>query len=307
MPPALSIVTPCLNRAGMITAAIESVMAQGLDDYEHIIIDGGSTDGTLEILGRYPHLKVISEPDKGIYDGLNKGLRMARGRIIGHLNSDDVYEPGCLSVVMQTFADTPDLDSVCGGALLEDDRGIIANYTAPQNKALTFATALLGSPIINARFFTRAFYERCGDYDLAYPLTADRDFLVRSVLAGCRTRPLEILVYRYRLHDGSWTFNKSNKAARRLSLEYRTMARRWLTKPGIPASLATACRQLYGEAVARLAWISLRDRQPMAAATHLFCDEGALSLAPAVAAAIAVVRWSFASSEGRGAACRPHL
>ena len=74
----ISIITPSFNRCGMITQAIESVLAQNYPHFEHIIVDGGSTDGTLDILSKYSHLKIISEPDKGMYDALNKGLNIAR-------------------------------------------------------------------------------------------------------------------------------------------------------------------------------------------------------------------------------------
>ena len=78
-PPRLSIVTPCLNRAATIGAAIDSVLAQGEPGVQHIVVDGGSTDGTAEILARYPHLTVIREKDRNLYDAINKGLRAARG------------------------------------------------------------------------------------------------------------------------------------------------------------------------------------------------------------------------------------
>ena len=77
--PRLSIVTPCLNRAATIGAAIDSVLEQRHPSFEHIIIDGGSTDGTAEVLARYPHLTVIREKDRNLYDAINKGLRAVRG------------------------------------------------------------------------------------------------------------------------------------------------------------------------------------------------------------------------------------
>ena len=86
----LSIITPTLNRAHFLEEAIESVRAQDFPDCEHLIVDGGSTDGTLEMLARHPHLRVVSEPDRGLYDALNKGLRLGSGEIVGLLNSDDI-------------------------------------------------------------------------------------------------------------------------------------------------------------------------------------------------------------------------
>ncbi len=98
MPPLkLSVVTVSLNQAAYIEANIRSVLAQAYPGVEHIVVDGGSTDGTLDILKRYPHLRWISEPDTGQSNALNKGIAMATGEIVGWLNSDDTYEPGAFA------------------------------------------------------------------------------------------------------------------------------------------------------------------------------------------------------------------
>ena len=89
--PKISIVTPSYNSAKFIEDCIQSVLKQNYPNFEHIVIDGGSTDGTVEILKQYPHLKWISEPDEGQSDALNKGFKMAEGDILGWLNADDVY------------------------------------------------------------------------------------------------------------------------------------------------------------------------------------------------------------------------
>jgi glycosyltransferase involved in cell wall biosynthesis len=90
----ISIITPTLNRAAYLGEAIESVIAQDHPDVEHIIVDGMSTDGTVELLGRYPHLRVIREPDRSVYDGFNTGIRAAHGEVIMLLNSADLLPPG---------------------------------------------------------------------------------------------------------------------------------------------------------------------------------------------------------------------
>lgn len=94
--PRISIVTPSFNQGRYIAETVESVLAQDYPNLEYIVIDGGSTDGTLEILGRYPHIKVISEPDRGQAEAINKGFRLATGDIWGFLNSDDTLLPGAL-------------------------------------------------------------------------------------------------------------------------------------------------------------------------------------------------------------------
>src|SRR3990172_11116719 len=111
--PKFSIVTTSLNQAGFIDANIGSVLAQQYPDAEHIVVDGGSTDGTLDILKRYPHLRCTSGPDRGQSQAFNKGLAMATGEVVGWLNSDDTYEPGVFRLVAEQFRD-PDIHVVYG-------------------------------------------------------------------------------------------------------------------------------------------------------------------------------------------------
>ena len=111
--PKVSIITPSYNRAGMIETAIQSVLSQNYPEVEHIIMDGGSTDGTLEVLKKYPHLRVVSEPDQGMYDALNKGLNLAHGEIIGFLNTDDFYAPGVFAKIALQFSEKT-VDAVAG-------------------------------------------------------------------------------------------------------------------------------------------------------------------------------------------------
>src|SRR5688500_2854733 len=88
--PSVSIVTPCLNAAATIEHTLESVRAQDHGHVEHIVVDGGSTDGTLDLLQRAPGIRFISEPDRGLSDAVNKGVAMATGDVVGWLNADDV-------------------------------------------------------------------------------------------------------------------------------------------------------------------------------------------------------------------------
>jgi glycosyltransferase involved in cell wall biosynthesis len=293
MLPLISIVTPCLNRAAMIGDAVDSVLAQNDPAVEHIIVDGGSTDGTLDVLARYPHLLVTSGPDKGIYDALNKGVGLARGRIIGHLNSDDVYEPGAFARVRAAFAADPALESVCGGALICDDRGLVRDCSGPGDRDLGFANALLGVPVINARFFTRALYDRVGPYSLDYRLAADRDFLVRAVLAGCRWRDLDAVLYRYRMHGGSATCTDDRRAQIKFIAENARLAETWLDRPNLPADLYRCCRRLFGNSVARLAWLRLRQGEAAASARLLLSRQGHWSVWPLAAAARSVALHAF--------------
>jgi glycosyltransferase involved in cell wall biosynthesis len=110
--PFVSIVTPSYNSGRFIEETIQSVLAQNYELLEHIIIDGGSTDGTLDILKRYPHLIWISEPDRGQSDAINKGMKLARGDIIGWLNADDTYNPNAVNKAVAHLMANPNCSMV---------------------------------------------------------------------------------------------------------------------------------------------------------------------------------------------------
>lgn len=110
--PLVSIVTPSYNAMPYIRDNIESVHSQDYPNIEHIVIDGGSSNGTRDLLGTYPHLVWISEPDRGQSHALNKGFRRARGEIIGWLNADDTYRPGAVAHAVLYFQEHPEADIV---------------------------------------------------------------------------------------------------------------------------------------------------------------------------------------------------
>jgi glycosyltransferase involved in cell wall biosynthesis len=210
----LSIVTPCLNRREMIGAAIESVLSQRDFDFEHWIIDGGSTDGTLEFVKRYPHLKVFSEPDRGVYDGFNKGIDRATGDVVAFLNSDDVYAPGAFRFVREGYARGA-TEIVTGGCEIfrrvsSGSEIIMHRYLDSRRYRLSVASVTLGVPNINARFFRRRVFDKIGKFSLEYKMAADREFLLRLALAGISDYPIERLFYRYQWHAGSLTMNSGN-------------------------------------------------------------------------------------------------
>ncbi len=208
-PPLISIITPCLNRASMIREAVDSVLAQGYPSVEHIVMDAGSTDGTLEILHTYPHLRVVSEPDRGMYDGINKGLRLAKGQIIGLLNSDDLYAEGCFDAVALSFAQNPEALAVVGGitTFREKDDGWETINTVPAIGTHELWPRLIhGHPVTNAWFFRQEVFSRLGGFDDRLRWSADRYFLIHVVLdGGVRPFPVPRILYHYRQHSGSVT------------------------------------------------------------------------------------------------------
>jgi glycosyltransferase involved in cell wall biosynthesis len=208
----ISIVTPCLNRADLIGATIESVLVQDYSDFEHWIIDGGSSDGTLELLKHYSHLRVVSEADQGVYDAMNKGIRLATGEVIILLNSDDLLVPGALSLSAEIFRNTIGTMIVSSGCQIfrctPDGREIeMYRYDDPRQYALSLRNVTVGKPNVNARFFRRKIFDQIGYFDLVYSIAADRDFLIRAALRQIPDAPIAKVLYRYRWHAGSLTMN----------------------------------------------------------------------------------------------------
>lgn len=246
--PLVSVITPCLNRAGMIREAIESVCKQDYENIEHIIVDGGSKDGTLEILREYKHLKVISEPDKNLYDGLNKGIALATGEIIAHLNSDDCFSENCFANIVNHFNHHKDIDSVCGGASVFEknhfeEKKYKATYNAAWHKDLSLENITYGMPIINSRFFRKRVYDKIGHYDIQYPVAADREFLMRAYIAGIKSIQIENIIYHYRHHEGSLTINNLNKPlSDELHPEYLKILMHYRNMPNLPKEVLRACR-----------------------------------------------------------------
>lgn len=207
--------TPCLNRVHFIRDAIESVLAQDYTNFEHIIVDGGSTDGTLELLGVFPHLTVVSEPDKNLYDAINKGIRLASGEIIGLLNTDDLYAQNIFGEIVRLFREHPEIDSVCGKACVFEGTSDVRNgevldvYDEDEYMSISPKSVLLFPPVINAKFFRRSVYEKMGLYNVSYYICADREFLLRLAMRGVKTLGLDKILYYYRQHGGSLTIGSS--------------------------------------------------------------------------------------------------
>jgi len=211
--PLISVITPSFNRATMIADAIESVLAQNDPAWEHIIIDGGSIDNTLEVLARYPHLRVVSEPDQGMYDALNKGLKMAQGEIIGWLNTDDLFAPGAFAAARRVFESHPTAEAVMGAALFFNDGDSARRplCTEPPIELSQLWQRIAHGPTDpNAWFFRRGVFKRYGFFNPSMKYVADRDFLFRAALQGLRPTPFEQVVYQYRQHSGSITFSAAD-------------------------------------------------------------------------------------------------
>lgn len=195
----ISIITVCYNSAATIERAIQSVLLQDHPDVEYIVVDGGSTDGTVDIIKKYRETiaHFVSEKDGGIYDAMNKGIALATGDIVGILNSDDRYaDHTILSSVMAAFADGP-VDAVYGNIAYfkKEDHSVFSRYW----KAGTFSRAKMRNgwmPPHPAFFVRRAWYEQHGNFRLDFGTAADYELLLRFMLANIRMRYIDrTLVY----------------------------------------------------------------------------------------------------------------
>lgn len=165
--PSVSVVTPSFNHAPYIEATIRSVLDQGYPDLQYIVMDGGSTDGTVQILKRYEdRLTWISEKDNGQADAIRKGFNIATGEIIAWLNSDDVYKPGCIAEATTYLADHPDIAVVYGDAeFIRADGSVICPCANPEpfsRHRLRHYSDYIVQP---SAFFRREAYEAVGGVD----------------------------------------------------------------------------------------------------------------------------------------------
>jgi glycosyltransferase involved in cell wall biosynthesis len=275
-----SLITATLNRRDLLREAIESLEGQGYGDVEHIIVDGGSVDGTLEMLRDHPHSIVLQDRRRGLYDAINQGIEHASGDVVGLLNSDDLYPPGALRAVARAFSANPHADAVCGAAELFDADGVLLRYGAPADLALDSHAALIGACIVNARFFRRRVFERCGMFSLDFPLVADREFLARTVTGRIVTAPIDDVVYRYRRHAGSLTLSKRPGQADVMRAEMLRLARAILADAGASADLRRKARALEGRCLARSAIRALSAGDVTRAIRTLAAPAGRSSLAP---------------------------
>jgi glycosyltransferase involved in cell wall biosynthesis len=199
----ISVVTVCYNSAEHIADAIRSVDAQTWPHIEHLVIDGASKDDTLAIVRSHsrPERTVVSEPDKGIYDAMNKGLRLATGDVIGFLNSDDFYaDPQALERVAQAFSD-PQVDAVYGDIVFvsrEDETRVVRLWTSrPHTQGLCATGWMPPHPSLYVR---RSAYEQHGDYDTAFPAAADFEMALRLLdKAGLKSAYIPFVQVRMRM------------------------------------------------------------------------------------------------------------
>lgn len=177
--PDVTIVTPSFNQGQFIEETILSVLNQTGADIEYIVMDGGSTDGTLEILEKYAgRLQYFSERDRGQTDAINKGLRRARGRILAYLNSDDAYFPGAVAKAVRFLDDHPEFAMVYGEGYHVDAQGNFMEryYTEPFDFRRLAEICYICQPAV---FFRREVLSALGCFDASLQYCMDYDYWIR--------------------------------------------------------------------------------------------------------------------------------
>jgi glycosyltransferase involved in cell wall biosynthesis len=276
-----SIVLPTLNRKEMLISAIASIRAQDWPDVETIVVDGGSTDGTIEQLAARRDLCLLKGPDRGIYDAFNKGIAAAAGDVIGILSSDDAYEPGSFAAAAPAFIDHPEAHAVCGTAALFEAERMVAVFDSDADKRLISPrSCLIGSCIPNARFFRRSAMAAIGRFSLDYRYVSDRDWLTRWYEAGLTTIAIPQRVYRYRQHPGSLTFDPRGPHTQAIRSELLALAQKWRMNSAASPETRRMAALLEGRCRAMLGLGALRQGQLSEAARLFFSIGGRPSLAP---------------------------
>lgn len=178
----ISIITVCYNSAAHIEDAIRSVADQDYADIEHIVIDGNSTDGTQQILENHADKLAcwISEPDKGIYDAMNKGIKKATGDVVGILNSDDFYfDNQVISKIAKAFQNQ-ETDAIYGDLIFVDPKNLdrtVRTYSSKNWHPEKFAKGYM--PAHPTFFVRREFYGKYGLFETDYAIAADYEMLIR--------------------------------------------------------------------------------------------------------------------------------
>ena len=179
----VSVITVCYNRKATIEQSIKSVLDQDYPDIEYIIVDGNSSDGTQDIIKSYSDkiAKYISEPDKGMYDAINKGLGLATGDIVGLMHSDDVfYDTAVVSKIIEKFKNNSNINAIYGDGIYvtnDDEQKIVRNRIGGDYDYKRLKSGWL--PLHPTVYIKKSVIDKYGNYNLDFKIASDTEFLLR--------------------------------------------------------------------------------------------------------------------------------
>jgi len=255
----ISIITACLNAERTLEQTINSVLDQNYPHLEYIVVDGCSSDGTLGIIERYRSKlsNVVSEPDNGIYDAFNKGIRIASGDVIGILNADDFYMPWTLETVARAYGDYPESDVFYGKvAVIDEEKGCWKVYPLDSPNALIDRMSI-SHPAI---FLPSRTYERWGLFDSTYKIAGDWDYMLRLFLNRAVFTPVDEVLAAFRLSG------VSSILSRRLFEENSMVYRRHLGESAARRKIIKMYAKYFARSVMKVTgtygiYASYRDRR----------------------------------------------
>lgn len=232
----ISVITPCFNSAKTIGATIESVRAQDYTNYEHIVIDGGSTDGTLEILHQYPDLVWVSEKDEGHYHAMNKGIQRARGDVVVILNADDCYREGAFRKVARAFREHRDWDGLFADVVFVDGQGAEIYRRQEARFDYTVLRFTFNYVCHHTLFVKKRLYDALGPYRYKeFKNCCDYDFVLRLARAGRTIGHLPEYLVNFRYHEFGQSLDK--RIVRNFDVESARLKREHGCPAGIPGKV----------------------------------------------------------------------
>ena len=272
-PVALSIVSPSFNQGSFISETLHSIVAQDYPGLQHVVVDGHSTDNTVDVLREFDGvygLEWISEPDRGLYDALNKALRRVTGDWVGWINCDDLYPAGVFGRVSAAIRANPDADIICGDAEIfhvlpggvQKTLYVDHHYTGTQ---LNATPENLRISHLNACFFRKSLLDGVGQFDPSYKILGDRDYLFRLTRVAPPSQHLGEVICRYRSHADSLTMSTVSSTQQSpvagsdhvMWPELKQLCRRYLKQADAPNGVRQWCRVILARRTAREAAANL--------------------------------------------------
>lgn len=199
----ISIVTPSYNMFSYLVRCHDSIADQAEISIEHIVIDGGSNDGTAEWLRQNSSIRSVIEKDKGMYDAVNKGLHLAEGEILAYLNCDEQYLPGTLAFVLEFFDQHPDIDAVFGNFLVVRPNGDLISFRKAAPARWQYIATSYLYVFTCTMFFRRRIVDDGLRFDTSYKAVADLDFVLRVMKSGYKFKYLNRFLSAFTVTGGN--------------------------------------------------------------------------------------------------------